>query len=537
MKSIKLVPYLLILLLLLLGCGSDSGKKRSNTGTFPDYGLNEGDVIILEISSPGISIGSGSSGSTDTSGSTGAVTGTPGYQKTLTVVAGTTAQLSVVARDVSGNSYTDVKVTWASDNKSVATVDSTTGKVTGVSAGSATITAKLTMIDGTVINDSILVTVLPSPVGYKTWITADVKLPQPIWDHASAIWNGYIYVAGGNSSCDGNYQDCGFTKKISYARINQDGSIGVFNPAVSLPKTLRGHSMLAYNGYLYLIGGIVQPQYGAPPYPDQANFETILNEEVFYSVINPDGSIGEWIKTASLPPPEKGIAPEKAGLFAQSATVHNGYLYVTGGWSVALKKNVRNLLIGVINKDDGSILTWVHNPNLDLPYDLSKHVTVAVTVNGDNYLYIIGGNSGAIGTQSFHKEIYFAKIADDGIPNNWTLSSSFLPVQLIDHAATSAGRYIIVTGGRDGDDSVPHKIYPNVYIYFINNSGNLELLDSYTTTMPSPLFHHAAVADKNTATGAINIYVTGGAGGDTEQKENRKDSVYYLTEAITEANP
>jgi hypothetical protein len=458
----------------------------------------------------------------------------------VSLEAGTTIQLSVSARDVTGTSYPNIKVVWSSGDPAIATVDNT-GKVTAISNGSTIITAKLIMTDGTIITDNVWVTVLSSPLNNKSWTTSTVTLPKPTWDHASTIWKGYLYIAGGHSSCDGS-TDCGFTNKVYYAPLNPDGSIGAFKVTTPIPKYLRGHSLVAYNDYLYIMGGIEQPIFKEPPYPDPANFQTVLNEKVYYAKVSADGGIGDWVETTPLPPSEETIPPAKAGLFALSATAHDingtGYIYVTGGWSAEATKNVRSVFIGPISPENGSIPDWIQNSNSDLPYldGLSKHVAVAGTVNEgsaneERYLYVIGGNSGAIGIQSFHKEIYYAKIASDGIPFDWKLASSSLPGPLIDHAAASAGRYIMVLGGRDKDDNYPpYKIFPQVYYYFMKDNGDLELLSRYTA-MPSPLFHHAAAADKDNATGTIHLYVTGGAIGDTEKQENRMDKVYYLSES------
>jgi len=526
-RSISPAIFLFFLLFLSIsGCGSDSGGHSHSIDTFPNYGLEGDDIVRIEISSP--------DSSNPWSGGSSAEGDTSSYQKTMTLDVGTTADLSVDAYDINGTIYKDIdKVTWKSDNEKVVMVDSS-GKVTPLSEGTATITAIMKMPDGTMLTDTVTITVLPSPVAGKTWKESNRSLPQPMWDHASAIWNGYIYVAGGNSGCSGQYEDCGFTIKVFYAPINQDGSIGSFNQTTPLPKSLRGHTLTAYNGYLYVIGGIVQPQFGEPPYPDPTNFKTILNDKVYYSKINPDGSIGDWLETTPLYLPE--LPPEqqdKAGLFAHAAVAHDGYIYVSGGWNVALNKNVRTLLIGPIN-DDGTIQKWIHNENSDLPYDLSKHAMVVATVNGESFLYIIGGNSGALGstggTQTFHREIYYAKIDRDGIPQKWMPASSNLPVSLIDHAAVALDRYIFVIGGRNGDDSwTNYKAYPNVYDYFIVDNGDLIQLNRISP-LPEPLFHHAAVADKNSATGKIDIYVTGGAGGDTEDQGKRKDTVYYLSD-------
>lgn len=77
---------------------------------------------------------------------------------TTTVVAGSTASLAAQGLDVGGTAVTGRPVLWSSSNASIATVSST-GVVTGVDAGTATITAT---IDG--ISGSAIVNVQPIPV-------------------------------------------------------------------------------------------------------------------------------------------------------------------------------------------------------------------------------------------------------------------------------------------------------------------------------------------------------------------------------------
>src|SRR2546428_11758880 len=60
--------------------------------------------------------------------------------QTLTVGVGATAQLTATPRDANGAFLAGRSVTWASSNTAVATVN-TTGLVTGVAEGQATITA------------------------------------------------------------------------------------------------------------------------------------------------------------------------------------------------------------------------------------------------------------------------------------------------------------------------------------------------------------------------------------------------------------
>jgi hypothetical protein len=58
----------------------------------------------------------------------------------VTIIAGATSQLSATLKDASGNALTGRTITWTSSANAVATV-SATGNVTGVTLGSATITA------------------------------------------------------------------------------------------------------------------------------------------------------------------------------------------------------------------------------------------------------------------------------------------------------------------------------------------------------------------------------------------------------------
>src|SRR3990172_12812386 len=146
----NLLAYPFITVLLLTGCGSDSGKRQRNTGLFSSYGVGAGDVLMIEIASPELAVDSGSSGGTGTSGGGGGSDGTTastGYQKTVSLEAGTTTQLSVSARDVTGTSDPNINVVWSSGDEAIATVDNA-GQVTAISNGRTIITAKLTMTDG-----------------------------------------------------------------------------------------------------------------------------------------------------------------------------------------------------------------------------------------------------------------------------------------------------------------------------------------------------------------------------------------------------
>ena len=79
------------------------------------------------------------------------------------------------------------------------------------------------------------------------WSTT-TPLPGPRRTIRPAVWNDVIYLVGGN---DGN----NFQSTVYYARLNADGTIGPWTGTTALPGPSTAHSTVAYNGYLYVVGG------------------------------------------------------------------------------------------------------------------------------------------------------------------------------------------------------------------------------------------------------------------------------------------
>jgi uncharacterized protein YjdB len=89
------------------------------------------------------------------------------------VTAGQTVQLTATPKDANGNTLTGRTITWTSGNTSVATVSSS-GLVSGVAAGSATITATSEGKSGT---SAITVTAVTVPVATVTVSPASASVP------------------------------------------------------------------------------------------------------------------------------------------------------------------------------------------------------------------------------------------------------------------------------------------------------------------------------------------------------------------------
>jgi hypothetical protein len=112
-----------------------------------------------------------------------------------TVDVGATVRLEAAALDASGGILTDAGIAWSSSNGAVAAV-STTGTVTGMSAGTATITATSGDASATA---TITVTPSQTPVvaGAGIWMSAAEIAALPT---SGTAWNGLKKAADSNLS-------------------------------------------------------------------------------------------------------------------------------------------------------------------------------------------------------------------------------------------------------------------------------------------------------------------------------------------------
>ena len=136
---------------------------------------------------------------------------------TTSVAMGQTSQLSAVLRDASGNVLTGRVVSWSSSQTSIATVTSA-GVVTGVSAGTATITATSEGQAGSatvsVVSPGVrTLTITPSSAtvnafGGTVALTATVRDPSGAIVTASVTWttsNAFVASVSSNGTVTGHF--------------------------------------------------------------------------------------------------------------------------------------------------------------------------------------------------------------------------------------------------------------------------------------------------------------------------------------------
>jgi hypothetical protein len=258
--------------------------------------------------------------------------------------------------------------------------------------------------------------------------------------HVSVAYNGYLYVLGGYNGTT-RYND------VQYAPINSNGTIGAWHYThnstddgttfVSGFTTGRyDFSAEVYNGYVYIIGG-----FGG----------SNLND-VQYAPINSNGTIGAWASTASF------ITARNS----HESAVYNGYLYVTGGYNGSYLNDVQYAPIN----SNGTIGAWhyTHNSTDDGTTFVSGFTNgrfghASIAYNG--YLYVMGGDTGVNAN-----DVQYAPINSNGTIGNWNTTTQFTNTRRY-FSATALNGYLYVVGGD------AHAAQNDVQYAPINSNGTI----------------------------------------------------------------
>ena len=205
--------------------------------------------------------------------------------------------------------------------------------------------------------------------------TANGSFPQTGGNNSAVAYNGYLYELGGVPITGTP------TANVYYTAINSNGSIGTWNSTTSLPAANYSSTSVAYNGYIYEIGGTI-------------------GTTVDYAPINANGTIGSWTATTSL--------PSYFSTTYAKAVEYNGYIYDVDG---------TNVIYAPINTN-GTIGAWVATTSLQ---SVGNSAGVATTVAYNGYLYQLGGWA-----SSRLSTVYYAPINSNGTIGNWTPTTSLL---------------------------------------------------------------------------------------------------------------
>lgn len=285
-------------------------------------------------------------------------------------------------------------------------------------------------------------------------------------------YNGYLYLIGGDSGSNTAITD------VQYVPINSNGTLGTWATTTALPAARMSFTAVAYNGYIYLAGGSIS----STPYGD-----------VLYAAINSNGTLGSWNTGASFTTARHG-----AGLAA-----YNGYLYLSGGYDGS--NGLSDTQYASI-KADGSIGSWSSTTS----FTTGRRVHGFVINNG--YMYVVGGDTGNGSSGATQRnDVQYAKINDNGTVGTWMTTTSFTNVRSA-HSTVVYQGYLYIMGGYNSS----FVNQSDVQYAQINANGSLGSWAT-TTSMATARFGMRAFAYNG------NVYYVGGS----NSSATRYSEVYY----------
>jgi len=289
--------------------------------------------------------------------------------------------------------------------------------------------------------------------GVGAW-TATTALPEARQGHSTVANAGYFYVLGG--ALDGGVH----SNDVRYAKVGTDGSVGTWVAGRSFATGRVFHSSVAYNGYLYVIGGTTAPN--------------VWTNDVQFARINPDGTVGSWTRTSVF----------ANGRRSHTSVVWGGYLYVIGGWNGAMLNDVQ---LAPINAD-GTLGTW--SSTTAFPTARFEHTSVVQ----DGHLCVMGGvDSG----NQYLSDVRVATIGADGSVGSWSSTAAFAS-QRWGHQSVVANGYLYVIGG-----AASGPLLSEVQVAALQPDGSVGPWAA-TTSLPTGRYQAAAVAAGG------RIYLVGG---------------------------
>lgn len=214
------------------------------------------------------------------------------------------------------------------------------------------------------------------------------------------------------------------------------------NSAYNLPEARRGFSLVAYNGYLYAIGGL----------------DATGNREstILIAKLGANGEPSLWHPSGGTPVywyQDTGLNGSTARSYL-AAVAYNNRMYILGGATNANTTGTATMEYADINPM-GTLGSW--SSGTALPS--SRYMHTAHIYN--DVLYLIGGDSGG----SLQNSVYYNRLNSDGSMNSWTLTTPFSgPRSTMGGSFTAVwGAYIYLAGGCTTTTGAPN--------YYCGSSG------------------------------------------------------------------
>lgn len=300
----------------------------------------------------------------------------------------------------------------------------------------------------------------------------------------TVAYNGYYYEISGVAN----------DKMVNYTNINPDGSLGSFRTGPTLINNHLFGQSLAYNGYLYVLGG-----------DDNGvvigNNAAALNI-VEYSKINPvDGSLGAWTQTTSM----------NTARFAFAADTYNGRIYASGGCAQATGYNC----VGVLNylsstewatfRADGTLSAWTTaNGDATTGYTFTTGRQDMATFTYNGWLYLVGGLISSGASSVAVTDILSSKIQANGSPGPWILATNGLPIANFESHIVAYNGYAYQLGNSNNTMTPLYSA--------INADGSLGPWIATSAFAPDPAQTPANTSEYGEGVAEYNGYIYAGGG-------------------------
>ncbi len=197
----------------------------------------------------------------------------------------------------------------------------------------------------------------------------------------------------------------------------------------NLPSARRGHTMITYNGYIYVLGGV-----------DGSGNRV---STVYIAKIGANGEPQLWHPTDTDPDnwdywyEDTGLSSSTARSYF-SAAAYNNRLYLLGGQTDASTGGTNTAEYAEI-RPNGTLGTWTSGTALPS----ARHGHTMHVYN--DTIYLIGGNSSG----TLQNAVAYSKLNANGTMNSWVTTSSFSTGRSTwgGSYTTVWGAYIYLSGG------------------------------------------------------------------------------------------
>ena len=295
-------------------------------------------------------------------------------------------------------------------------------------------------------------------IGSWTVITA---APYNSTYSSGQAYNGYLYFMAG-------YDGTNDHSDVNYAKIDPAGQPVPFATLSNNFTTARANSCsVAYNGYLYAIGGSTT---------DSGNQNVTT---VQYTALNSSGGNGTWSSTTVLP-----VARGN-----ESCVAANGYLYVLGGYTGTGVGGGTSSILYISIASSGALgASWSTGPNGNPNSPVRGGLFTYGTSSG-TYLYSLGGCTTPGSGHGCEYTYYTPLNVSTGAPGGWTQASNMVGTDET-RAYAQVGKYLYAFGGQDSNTPT---VTAAAEYTSINNDGSLATW-TLTTSMNTAIGYGGATA-------------------------------------------